>query len=56
MCARSPWYERAAYYVVDATGGSIEKEVKNKQEIKREVLRYFYKVTGEDPTDEQYKP
>ena len=56
MCARSPWYERAADYVVDATGGSIEKEVKNKQEIKREVLRYFYKVTGEDPTDEQYKP
>jgi shikimate kinase len=38
MCARSPWYERAADYVVDATGGSIEKEVKNKQEIKREVL------------------
>lgn len=56
MGARAPWYERAADYVVDATGGSVEKEVKNKQEIKREVLRYFYQVTGEVPADEQYRP
>ena len=56
MGARLPWYERAADYVVDATGGSVEKEVKNKQEIKREVLRYFYQVTGEVPADEQYRP
>ena len=57
MERRDPWYFRAADYVVDATGGAVESEVRTKREIKEEVLEYFYAETGAPPpTGRQLAP
>jgi shikimate kinase len=53
MERRNVWYFRAADYVVDATGGAVESEVKTKREIKEEVLEYFYAETGAWPPDDE---
>jgi shikimate kinase len=53
MERRNAWYFRAADYVVDATGGAVESEVKTKREIKEEVLEYFYAETGAWPPDDE---
>ena len=55
MGARAPWYERAADYVVDATGEASRRRSRTSRRSS-EVLRYFYQVTGEVPADEQYRP
>ena len=46
MERRQPWYLRAADYVVDATGGVVEADVKTKRQIADEVLEYFYAENG----------
>ena len=46
MRRRAPMYERAADYVCDGSGGALEKDVKTKNEIKREVIEWFYDVSG----------
>ena len=53
MERRDPWYFRAADYVVDATGGAVESEVRTKREIKEEVLEYFYAETGAPPPEDE---
>lgn len=50
MARRAPWYEAAADYVLDATGGAIEARVKSKRDITEEALAYFYGVAGELPS------
>lgn len=51
MNRRMPWYFDAADYVVDATGGCIESEVKSKFAIRDEVLEFFYAETGGWPSE-----